>query len=301
MGYSSEARSKFADKKIFGHALVIGGSHGLTGALCMASNAAIKTGTGLVTSVTWEPQYQEFLSRVIPEVMTGYVPNDQAKWPKLLKGLDKYDSIVIGPGLGRSARARNLVLEILNNFSGPVVVDADALNLLKMSEDREVFKIRSAPTVLTPHFGEFAQFSQIPYEKVARAPLEALKQVIEEINCTVILKGACTYIGLANGKVYFNFSPNDGMATGGVGDVLAGLLGGLLAQKTELRNREDSLLKRYEYLSQSVLLSVYLHSLSGKFAAKKYGVRAMTALSLIDTLPEAFASLDETVSKDLYG
>lgn len=290
--YSSETRSQFADKKIFGHTLVIGGSHGLTGALVMASAAAIKTGAGLVTAATWEGQYQEFLARAIPEVMTGYIPNDQAKWPKLLRDLEKYNSIVIGPGLARSVRARKLVLEILNNFSGPVVVDADAINVLSLKEDAHVFKIRSAPTVFTPHFGEFARFSGLSLEEVHAAPLVHLKSVIEEMNSTIVLKGACTYVGLASGQVYFNFYPNAGMATGGVGDVLAGLLGGLLAQQIELRKSAESLLNRYSYVDQCVTLAVYLHSIAGKFAAKKFGVRPMTAMSLIETLPSAFEHLD---------
>ena len=135
-------RNKFGDKKLFGHTLVIGGSHGLTGALVMSSSAALKVGAGLVTASTWEPQYQEFISRLIPEIMTGYVPHDQSKWGRLLKDLDKYDSIVIGPGLARSTRTRALVLEILNNFSGPVVLDADAINVLNLKSDAPKFSVQ---------------------------------------------------------------------------------------------------------------------------------------------------------------
>jgi ADP-dependent NAD(P)H-hydrate dehydratase / NAD(P)H-hydrate epimerase len=286
------ARNKFGDKKLFGHTLVIGGSHGLTGALVMTSTAAIKVGAGLVTAVTWEPQYQEFISRLIPEVMTGYVPNDQAKWSKLIKGLDKYDAIVIGPGLARSNRARMLVLEILNNFSGPVVLDADAINVLNLKEDGEVFRLRNAPTLMTPHFGEFSRFTGIAIEELMKAPYLHLKAVIDRINCSVILKGPCTYLGFPNGKTFFNFSPNDGMATGGVGDVLAGILGGLIGQEGNLKRR-DSLYNIYENLNRTILLGVLIHTWSGKFAAEKLGVRPMTATSLIEAFPEAFKALDE--------
>lgn len=286
------ARNKFGDKKIFGHTLVIGGSHGLTGALVMSSTAAIKVGAGLVTACTWEPQYQEFISRLIPEVMTGYIPHDQSKWGKLIKGLDRYDSIVIGPGLARSLRARALVLEILNNFSGPVVLDADAINVLNIKDDAEVFKLRNAPTLMTPHFGEFSRFTGIPMEDVKNEPYHHLKETIERINCSVILKGPCTYLGLANGKTFFNFSPNDGMASGGVGDVLAGILGGLIGQEANLKKR-DSLYNVYENLNRTILLGVLIHTWSGQFAAEKLGVRPMTATSLIDSFPEAFKALDE--------
>lgn len=286
------ARNKFGDKKLFGHTLVISGSHGLTGALVMSSTAALKVGAGLVTASTWEPQYQEFISRLIPEVMTGYVPNDQAKWPKLLKDLNKYDSIVIGPGLARSLRARALVLEILNNFSGPVVLDADAINVLNIKDDAEVFKMRNAPTLLTPHFGEFSRFTGIPVEEVQKEPYLHLKETIERINCSIILKGPCTYLAFPNGKTYFNFSPNDGMATGGVGDVLAGILGGLIGQEANLKRR-DSLYNIYENLNRTILLGVLIHTWSGQFAAEKLGVRPMTATNLIEAFPEAFKALDE--------
>lgn len=286
------ARNKFGDKKVFGHTLVIGGSHGLTGALVMSSTAAMKAGAGLVTAATWEPQYQEFISRLVPEVMTGYVPLDQSKWGRLIKDLDKYDSIVIGPGLARSVRSRMLVLEILNNFPGPVVLDADAINVLSLKEDAEVFRTRHAPTLLTPHFGEFARFANLSIEQVNTEPYYHLREVIERINCSVILKGPCTYLGFPNGKTYFNFSPNDGMASGGVGDVLAGILGGLIGQQGNLKRR-DSLYNIYENLNRTILLGVLIHTLAGKVAAEKFGVRPMTATNLIDVFPEAFKALDD--------
>ncbi len=290
--YHPEARSKFADKKTFGHMLVIGGSHGLTGAPIMAARAALGAGAGLVTACTWEPQYTEFASRLPPEIMSGYVPLDQAKWDKLLRGLDRYDSLVIGPGLGRSARARRLVLEILNNFPGPLVLDADALNVLSLKEDGQVFALRHAPTVMTPHFGEFARFCGLSLEEVERHPVRLLKEAVERINCAVLLKGPCTFLGLANGHTYFNFLPNDGMATGGVGDVLAGILGGLLAQDRGFRKKGEPLLQRYAHAHQAALSAVYVHTLAGSIAARDKGVRAMSAISLLESLPAAFAHLD---------
>lgn len=285
-------RNKFGDKKVFGHTLVIGGSHGLTGALVMSSTAAIRVGAGLVTAATWEPQYQELLSRLVPEVMTGYIPLDQSKWGRLIKDLNKYDSIVIGPGLARSVRARMLVLEILNNFSGPVVLDADAINVLSLKEDAEVFRVRNAPTLLTPHLGEFARFTGLSYEEVAAEPYKHLKTLIDAINCIVILKGPCTYLGFPNGQTFFNFHPNDGMATGGVGDVLAGILGGLIGQDGNLKKR-DSLYNMYENLNRTILMSVLIHTWAGQHAADKVGVRPMSAMSLIDAFPEAFRALED--------
>jgi hydroxyethylthiazole kinase-like uncharacterized protein yjeF len=293
--YKTDARSKFADKKIFGHTLVIGGSHGLTGAVTMASIAALKSGSGLVTAATWEPQYSDMVARLIPEVMTGFIPMDESKWGKVLRGLDVYSSIVIGPGLGKSARSRRLVLEILNNFTGPVVLDADAINALNINQDAEVFAMRNAPTIMTPHFGEFSRFCGIPLNEVEIHPVDVLRRAVERVNCSIILKGPCTFMGLASGKTYFNFSPNDGMATGGVGDVLAGLLGGLLAQDAGLRKEQDSLLRRYGHANEATLLAVYIHTLAGRIAAEKFGVRAMSAMSLVETLAQAFNQLDADI------
>ncbi|MEX0798093.1 MAG: NAD(P)H-hydrate dehydratase [Bacteriovoracaceae bacterium] len=294
-------RDKFADKKVFGHALCIGGSHGLTGALVMASQAALKVGAGVVTAVTWEPQYREMIERLIPEVMTGYVPLDTARWPNLIKNLNKYSSIVIGPGLARSTRARRLVLEVLNNFNGPVVLDADAINVLKLEEDKNVFTMRNAPTVLTPHLGEFARFYGVEYQELERRPVEYLKSLVDQINCSVILKGPCTYLGFSDGNVFFNYYPNDGMATGGVGDVLAGVLGGLLGQDPELKDASVTLSERYEIFNQTIGLAVLAHTMSGHFAAEKLGVRAMTALSLADYFPQTFQELEKQIEKIIYG
>lgn len=287
-------RDRFADKKIFGHTLVLGGSHGLTGALVMASKAALKVGAGLITAATWEPQYQEFIARLIPEVMTGYVPLDTTKWSRLIKDLNKYSAIVIGPGLAKSTRARKLVLEVLNNFDGPVVLDADAINVLSLKEDRKVFQLRNAPTILTPHFGEFSKFSGISLEDLHRSPVKHLRGLVEQINCTVLLKGPCTYMGFTDGSIYFNYSPNDGMATGGAGDVLAGILGGFLAQDPDIRDSQP-LINKYENFNKTVGLAVFIHSLSGQLAAEKFGVRAMSATSIIDSFPDAFKELDERI------
>lgn len=297
---SAAKRNKFADKKTYGHTLILGGSHGLTGAVAMSATAALRVGSGLITAATWEPQYQEMIPRLIPEVMTGYIPMDTNKWGPLLKSLDKYAAIVIGPGLARSTRTRRLVLEVLQTYNGPVVLDADAINVMSMKEDAQVFSMRNAPTVLTPHLGEFSRFSGIPYEELIKKPVEYVKALVEEINCSVILKGPCSYLGFPDGKVYFNFFPNDGMATGGVGDVLSGILGGLLAQEAELKEN-SSLFNRYENFNRTVSLAVLVHSVAGKIASEKHGVRPMSAMSLIEAFTETFKDMDKEIDYLLGG
>jgi hydroxyethylthiazole kinase-like uncharacterized protein yjeF len=293
-------RDKFADKKRYGHALVLGGSHGLTGAVALASNACLNVGVGLVTVATWEPQYQEMIYRLVPEVLTGYLPLDTSKWNNLIKDLNKYSSIVIGPGLARSSRARRLVLEVLNNYDGPVIIDADAINVLNYKEDKDILSHRNAPTVLTPHLGEFAKFTGVDFDELKNNPVNMLKNLVNTVNCTVILKGPCTYLGTSDGNVYFNYSPNDGMATGGVGDVLAGILGGLLAQESSLKS-SDSLINKYNTFNRTVAVGVYAHSLAGIYAAKEYGVRSMSAESIVNCLSKAFQDLDADFDKLIVG
>lgn len=284
------SRSKFSDKKTFGHTLVIGGSHGLTGSLVMASQAALKVGAGLVTAATWEDQYAEFLCRLIPEVMTGYIPSDEKEWGHITKDFNRYSCIVIGPGLAMSDLTRKLVEVVLLQFRGPVIVDADALNVMNLEKDGALFHNRPYPTILTPHAGELAQFSGWEAENVVKDPLGCLKEVVAKTNSTVVLKGACTYIGFPSDKIYFNFFPNDGMATAGVGDVLAGILGGLMAQKNETIDEE-----------MTVNQAVVVHSLAGYFAAESLGVRPMTATSLIDSFPQAFTELNKKIDEMING
>ena len=119
---------------------------------------------------------------------------------------------------------------------------------------------------------------------------------MEEINCTVVLKGPCTYLGCTDGSVYLNYFPNDGMATGGAGDVLAGILGGLLGQEGSLKDKAP-LVHRYEAFNRTVAVGIYIHSLAGRIAAEKVGVRAMSARSLLEILPEAFNDLNADIDK----
>ncbi len=285
------SRSQFGDKRVFGHIMLLGGSHGLTGALVLASSAALKIGAGLVTGATWEHQYQEFIARLMPEVMTGYIPSDESEWKALTQKFERYDSLVIGPGLGGSALAQKAVRTVLGNFRGPIVIDADGIHVVDIQEDQALFKARTQPTILTPHFGEFARLMQVSVQQVRENTISLLNQCVEKLNCCVVLKGPCTYMAFPSGQIYFNFSPNDGMATGGTGDVLAGILGGLLGQDHSLRQSNQKY-QRFASWDKTVALAVLLHSRAGHYAAKELGARAMVASSLIDYLPHAFEELE---------
>lgn len=286
------ARDRFAHKNDFGHSLIVGGSQGLTGALLMASKAALKSGTGLVSAATWPQNYGELTSRVLPEIMTGIIPTEKEEVSDIINELSRYDSIVLGPGLGRFKKAKKCVSALLNSFSGPIVIDADAIRVLDLEEELETFQQRKAPTIFTPHMGEFADLIKTPIQEVLDRPLYFLKNFVDQTNSCLILKGACTYIGFPNGEIFINYFPNDGLASGGSGDVLAGMIGGVLAQYIP-RKQANGIFEDNEKIYQAICLAVSCHSLAGKYAAKKYGVRAMTAGSIISCLPEAFAELDQ--------
>ncbi len=289
---SLNSRDKFAHKNTFGHCLVVGGSQGLTGAVLMASQAALKVGTGLVTASTWEESYPEMCSRQIPEIMTGLIPTEEPDVETIIRELKRWDSIVIGPGLGRSKRARETVLSVLNHFAGPVVVDADAIRVLNIEEDAQVLSQRKWPTILTPHMGEFADFAKTDKSKVLDNPMEYLKSMVDKTNSCILMKGACSYLGLPNGEIYINYFPNDGMASGGAGDVLAGILGGLLAQ-SPMEVKSSSMFANKDVVYDSLKLGISAHTLAGKYAVQKKGARAMTAGSLIEHLGDAFREIED--------
>lgn len=287
-------RDIYGHKNTFGHCLVVGGSHGMTGAVTLASQAALAVGAGLVTASTWEDSYPELCCQVAPEMIKGLIPTLEDDVEEVVKELSRWDTIVVGPGLGRGERARDVVLKILNHFPGPVVVDADALRVLDMDKDFAVLAQRKSPTVLTPHIGEFADIAKKPKQDVIEDPLRHLKELVEKTNSAILLKGAASYLGLPNGEVYINYSPNDAMATSGSGDVLSGILGGLLAQSPGERH-QSGLFTDHSDVFNAMKLGIMIHTLSGKHAKQSVGSRCVSAGKLIDYFPEAFKELDTDI------
>ena len=172
-------------------------------------------------------------------------------------------------GMGRSPKARSTALEILNNYSGPILIDADAIRVLSLKTDLDVFTSRKGPTILTPHIGEFAYFAGITVEEVLKDPLDELKKMVDKTNSVIVLKGHCTYLGFPSGETFINYYPNDGMATGGSGDVLAGIIGGLLAQ-VSLDRKQSGHFSDRKMLYEAVCLES-VHTIAGKHAAINSG------------------------------
>jgi NAD(P)H-hydrate epimerase len=289
--YLRPERSKFGHKNTFGHTLVIGGSAGLTGALVLASNAALKVGTGLVTGMTWEDCYMEFVASSIPEVMKRKIDDDISTWERQIEKVNLFDSVVVGPGLGQGEKARKLVLDLLQEFQGPMVIDADGINVLNLDEDKAIIASRKYPTLLTPHLGEYARLTGEDKEAVRAKPIDSLRSLVAELNCGIALKGPTTFLAFPAGNILVNNFPNDGMATGGVGDVLAGIFGGLFSQDTGFQSMQFRYTDPEYRFEKAVSLGMLIHTLTGKHAREQLGQRFMTSGSLIEFLPQAFAEI----------
>lgn len=271
------ARDRYGHKNSFGHTLLIGGSPGRLGAISMAARACHKMGTGLVTVASWDDSLQTLLIKLPDETMAAPIRLEGPEAEAYRQNLASYDSIVVGPGLGTRPAGKKVLEEVLSAYGGPVVLDADALNLIADHQLHSLLVGRRGPTVLTPHPGEMARLLGISKEEVVADPIRAVHEAVKRTHAVVLLKGAATLISSPDEVVYLNHYPNDGMATAGTGDVLAGMIGGLIGQHV------DSF--------KGTLLGVYLHSLAGHHAAEKHGHRSMTAPDIIENIGNAFKDL----------
>ena len=260
-------RSKFDHKGKYGHALIAGGSKGMIGATVLSTKASLRTGAGLVTALVPDVGY-EIIQTANPEVMTlsGF-GND---FLTAVPNLKKYSAIGIGPGMGKHELTKEFLEDFLTACDLPVVIDADALNII--AENKYLLKRIPANSILTPHPGEFARLFGPTENSFQR--LKLLRQKSQEEGFYIILKGAYTAISNPDGTIYFNNSGNPGMATAGSGDVLTGMLTGLQAQG-------------YTPF-EAAIVGVFLHGLAGDIASKKTGFYSLTAGDIVSNISHAF-------------
>lgn len=265
-----KGRTKFSHKGTYGHALLIAGSYGKMGAAILASRACLRSGVGLLHTHVPKAGIQT-LQTASPETMVSIDRYDNyfSKVPDI--GI--YNAIGIGPGLGMEHQSQMAMKLLIQNSPGPLVIDADALNIL--SENPTWFAFLPQGSILTPHPKEFQRIAgswQNDFER-----LEKQRNLAQKHGIYIVLKGAHTSICFPDGQCYFNSTGNPGMATAGSGDVLTGIITGLLAQG---------------YSSgTAATLGVYLHGLAGDIAAKEVGYEALIASDIIDNLGNAFTEL----------
>ncbi|CAB1071487.1 carbohydrate kinase [Alkalispirochaeta odontotermitis] len=226
-------RPQGAHKGSTGHLLVIAGSTGKTGAATMTSMAALRTGAGLVTlgaaeslNPALEGQLMEAMTVPLPECDSGIL--GESAFSAVQQELTGKRCLAIGPGLGQADDTQKLIRKIIRHSEVPVVVDADGLN--NMAGAVKDFKHAKAPIILTPHPGEMARLMDTAVSEIQRNRIECSRQFAVRHNVNVVLKGAATIVAHPDGKVYINPTGNAGMASGGMGDVLTGMIAGLIVQ-----------------------------------------------------------------------
>ncbi len=274
-------RPKEGHKGTFGHVFIIAGSREFTGAAKLTCHGAGRSGVGLVTLGVPFPLGDvvaagllETMSLRLPATETEAVAQDALE--KALRFSEDKQAVVLGPGMSRHEDTVAFVHDFVPACPVPLVVDADGLNGL--SENMAVLGDRTLPTMLTPHPGEMARLTGLSTAEVQADRSGTASALARDRNVTVVLKGHRTVVAAPDGRVAVNTTGNNGMASGGTGDVLAGLLGGLLAQGMEPFD--------------AACLGVFVHGLAGDQAADSFTARAMVAGDLLDMLPEAWIILE---------
>ena len=257
-----KSRMRFSHKGNYGHALIWAGKKGMAGAAVLASKAALRSGAGLVTV------HSEEANRAILQTA-----NPEAIFNNELNNIEAYNAFAFGPGIGTEKQAEGMLGELLQNIHKPVVLDADALNII--SQCPELLNYIPENSILTPHPKEFERIFGASENSCIR--MEKAVEKAKEYGITIVLKGANTLIAAPDGKMYFNSTGNPGMATGGMGDVLTGIIAGLMAQN---------------YSSvESAVLGVYLHGLSADLALQNQSEESLLASDVIGSLGNAFKFL----------
>ncbi|MDO4452884.1 MAG: NAD(P)H-hydrate dehydratase [Eubacteriales bacterium] len=259
-------RYAYSNKGTYGRALLIAGSKNMSGAAYFSGMAAYRVGTGLVQIFT-ESCNRNILQQILPEAILATQNWEKTDQKKTIKELEWADAAAIGPGFGISEQKRRILFEIIKNMYRPLVIDADGLNLL--ADQLEILKEKKGPVIVTPHIGEMSRLIKKTRQEIIADLIGTAAAFAREYHVICVLKDTRTVV--TDGKdVYINQSGNHGMAAGGSGDVLTGMITGLLAQKMEP--------------FEAAKLGVYLHGLAGDEAKKEMGAYAMTATDILNQI-----------------
>lgn len=259
------------NKGSYGKVLVIAGSVNMAGAALFSAKAAYLSGCGLVRILTPE-ENRIVIQSTLPEAVLTTYSSEKPEMANVVSVLQWADVIVCGPGLGTGETARRLVHTVLKNAAVPVIMDADALNII--SEETDVLRKPHTELIVTPHLGEMARLQGVKVSDIQDHLMECAEEFARIYNLICVLKDARTITALPCGRTYVNLSGNNGMATGGSGDVLTGVIAGLIAQGTKPE--------------LAAPLGVYIHGLAGDAAAATYGSYSLMAQMLLEALPDIF-------------
>lgn len=286
-----------AHKGTCGKVFLIAGSTGMTGAAALASLSCLKAGAGMaILGIPYS--LNDIMEVKVTEVMTKPLPDVRKKGALALRGLGEImqalkwaDCVALGPGLGQHFETVELVRRLVSRIELPVVIDADGLNAI--AKDSTILDQTKAPLILTPHIGELSRLISVPIEEIAKDRIKYASESAKKFNCVVVLKGAPTIIGEPEGQIYVNPTGNAGMATAGSGDVLTGVIVGLLAQIMMTKKSESGSVGQdiKKTMLESALAGVYIHGLCGDLARNEKGEMGMIAGDMMEKLPEALKNL----------
>lgn len=283
-------RESDTHKGTFGHLLILAGSPGKTGAAILTARGAGRAGAGLVTvgvpkslNAVFETSLQEAMSEPLPDTPRGCLGSTAADI--VLGGLmERKTALVIGPGISTTEETKSFLFEVLLNSPLPVLIDADALT--NISEQPDILKKMRAPCVITPHPGEMSRLTDKSIKEIQADRIGIARDFAAMYNVYVVLKGARTVIADPGGRVFINPTGNSGMATGGTGDVLSGVIGGFLAQAMKPLD--------------AAVLGVYAHGLAGDMCAEQLGMTGILAGDLASMMPRSLKRIIDGVVEDDY-
>jgi len=265
--YIYKERKRFAHKGNFGHALLLAGSRGKMGAAVLAARACLRSGAGLLTCHI--PGHGlSIIQTAVPEAMA--IPDAQPDYISCVVAPDQYKAIGVGPGIGLSPETVDCLKSLLSGYTHPIVLDADALNIL--AAEPSLQEMLPGGSILTPHPKEFERLAGVSADDFDR--IEKARALAAKLRVVIVLKGHHTLVATPGGQCYFNSTGNPGMATAGSGDVLTGIITGLLAQG-------------YSPI-ESAMLGCYLHGLAGDLAVKEGSMEALIAGDIVEFMGRAF-------------
>jgi hydroxyethylthiazole kinase-like uncharacterized protein yjeF len=274
-------RADDAHKYECGTAVIVSGSLMYTGAALLAAEAALRSGCGMVYVAVpesvrdlVEPELREAITIPVPETSEGTVA--RGAWQVIEPFIEKSDVVIAGPGLGRHADTARFMVDLLEKCARPMLIDADGINALEGNAG--ALKGRSVPIVITPHSGELSRLVSREIPKVPIERIEATREIARDLGVALVHKGAPTLVATASGDVWVNYHGDSALATAGTGDVLAGLIGGLMAQGADVLG--------------AACVGCFLHGRAGEVAARARGVRGVIAGDLLRYLGEPMIELE---------
>ncbi len=284
-------RSPAANKGSFGHVLVLGGSTGKAGAAAMAGMAALRAGAGLSTVATAKSVlatvagfHPELMTEPLDETDAGSISIHALEQGRMDSLAERKTVLAVGPGISRHPETAEFVRGAIGKYKLPIVLDADGLNAF---EGRSAeLKSRAGTLVITPHPGEMARLTGSTISAVQHDRLNVARSFASEHQLIVVLKGHRTLIAQPDGTVWVNTTGNPGMATGGTGDILTGMVAGLIAQYPDR-------------IAEAVIAAVHLHGMAGDVARERMGEHSLVATDLLKALPEAFRRTRQSAEQRL--